>query len=265
MLPRGRCESANPERCPPVFQWLTALAPVRNPQKRRSFYASARKRAHIRSRGLLREVANTGWSIGFRPLLQAPIRKDARVSLLQSSHVLSPRIAFRNFGEDIARRYHDNSVEWSTVAVPSAGPEWRWIESSRCCRFAPFATKCKHVVSHVARCKQDSVTERSQALVLPARGQGRWLRPHSCRPDWSAQQQTPSRCIGRRGTLPRQLGRVVSGAATRASPHRRWSEPTGVDSNFAAECRVQDLWKASALYCKGGSAEQSEALTFGAS
>ena len=102
----------------------------------------------------------------------------------------------------------------------------------------PCATTCKHVGSHVVRCKQDRVTEWCQALVLPACGHGRVLRPTTCSRNLFAQQPMPSRCIGPRGTLPRQLVRVVQGAAARASPHWRGPETICADTHIVAERRA---------------------------
>ena len=77
--------------------------------------------------------------------------------------------------QDFARRCHDSSAERSTVAVPCGAPGGRGIEPCRCHLLTPYAAKCKHVGPHVGRCKQDAVTEWSQAPLLPASGQGRGL------------------------------------------------------------------------------------------
>ena len=94
------------------------------------------------------------------------------------------------------------------------GPRWRFQERVQkgsgsnavvAVFCPPYATMCKNVGPHVARCKAYGATEWFHPLVRPVRGQGRRLRPHSFRPDLFAQHQPPKRCIGPRGTLRRQF------------------------------------------------------------
>ena len=130
---------------------------------------------------------------------------------------------------------------------------------------APYATMCQHVGSHVARCKRDGVTDWSLALVVPARGQGRGLRPHSCRPNSSASTKAPRRRNAPRGALPKQLGCVVEALLHAPVPTGAGPTPLALTPMLSSKAGSKNRWLGSALCCQGGSIEQSEVLTFSAS
>ena len=95
--------------------------------------------------------------------------------------MLSPMLAVRTYGKDTRGLCQDSRAEWRTAASPSEGPEWRGIEPCRFHLFLFSATKCRHVGSHVARCRQGSATDWSQANTLSAAIKGVGSRhPAAC-------------------------------------------------------------------------------------
>ena len=153
-----------------VSQWLTDLAPCPNPYERRAFCASAGQRTQTRSRGLCATLPTQVGRLGSDLCSK---HQSARKCIQTQAETQAPRTAFRSAGQDQTRRCHDNSTELCTVAFSSESQDGRGIESCDCHRLCLHATKCRRVGSHVVRCKQNSVTEWSQSLVLSASWQRR--------------------------------------------------------------------------------------------